>query len=295
MRMAAPGIRNRLFGFVAEHYPTERVGDRGAVGALWRVLFYTILPTEPFVMRTAHYRAWVHPKKGNLSRALIRRGNWEPPVTRVFVDRLAPGQLVVDGGANFGHFSLVASKMVGATGRIVAFEPEAKTFAQLQANVALLSIPNVTAERAGLSDVDGMLALTRDAHNPGGHSFIAANVREAGVSEAVPIHRLDTYLAGEPRKLGVLKLDVQGFEQRLITGAAQRIARDRPVIFCEVWPKGMVAAGDNAGTFLQQIQDFGYRLGVIEPGGVRTVNVDEALALSDGPHHDHADFVFDPV
>lgn len=293
--MVAIGLRNRLFGYVAERFPTEKVADRGAIGALWRVLFYTILPTEPFVMRTAHYRAWVHPKKGNLSRALIRRGNWEPPVTRVFVDRLKPSQLVVDAGANFGHFSLVASKIVGPAGRVVAFEPEEATYAQLQANVKLLDIPNVTAERAGLSDVDGMLALTRDAHNPGGHSFIAANVRETGVSETVPIHRLDSYLANEPRKIGILKLDVQGFEQRLINGAAGRIARDKPVIFCEVWPKGMVAAGDDAGPFLQQIRDFGYRLGVIEPAGVRTVNVAEALALSDGPYHDHADFVFDPV
>ncbi len=52
-------------------------------------------------------------------------------------DLISGGDWVVDIGANIGHYTLLFSKLVGPTGRVIAFEPMPETFELLCANVAL--------------------------------------------------------------------------------------------------------------------------------------------------------------
>lgn len=237
-----------VFQLIARHYPTERIAESRFVAALWRVLFYACCPTTPFVMRTPYYRLRVHPNRGTLTRAIIRRGNWEAEETREFARAIAPGDFVVDAGANFGHYALVAANIAGAAGLVVAFEPHPAVFPLLADNVRLQEHGNIIAEQAGLAEQRGMLEITTDRDNPGGHSFIESNVRTRGDGIAAPLRALDEYLAGNgraDRRLALLKIDVQGFEMRVLRGAAATIARHRPIVFCEVTPDALLAAGDS--------------------------------------------------
>lgn len=109
-------LRNALFRAVAERFPCERIAASAALAALWRVLLYGIRPTEPFIMRTRHYRLRADPSRQALTRAVIRRGHWEPRETQAFIRFLSPGDFVIDAGANFGHYALTASNLVGAQG-----------------------------------------------------------------------------------------------------------------------------------------------------------------------------------
>lgn len=287
-------MRDELFAWIAAHYPTERVADRGIIGALWRVLFYAIGPKTPFVMKTPHYRLVAHPVKGTLTRAVIRRGAWERELTDVFVRHVKPGAMMVDAGANFGHFALVASRLAGKEGLIFAFEPDPKTFALLTENVALLDHPNVVAVAAGLADKPGELELREDAGNPGGHSFATENVRAAGKATRVPVHTLDEFLARHApgRRLDLLKIDVQGFEAKLIAGAKATIARDHPTIFCEVSPDLMRNVGDDFAHLLRYFEGEGYRaLNTSLPGAPET-SFAEAESYLRTSGKDHADLVF---
>lgn len=287
-------MRDELFAWIAAHYPTERVADRGIAGALWRVLFYAIGPKKPFVMKTPHYRLVAHPVKGTLTRAVIRRGAWERELTDVFVRHVKPGAMMVDAGANFGHFALVASRLAGKDGLIFAFEPDPKTFALLTENVALLDTANVVAVAAGLADRPGELELREDAGNPGGHSFATENVRAAGTSTRVPVHTLDEFLARHApgRRLDLIKIDVQGFEAKLIAGARQTIARDRPTIFCEVSPDLMRNVGDDFAALLRYFEGEGYRALNTSLPGAPEVSFAEAEDYLRKSGKDHADLVF---
>ncbi|MDB5411300.1 MAG: FkbM family methyltransferase [Rhodospirillales bacterium] len=245
---------NFIFQLIARHYPTERIAASRHVAALWRVLFYLLRPTRPFVMRTPYYRLRVHPERGTLTRAIIRRGNWEAEETRAFAAAIAPGDFVIDVGANFGHYALVAAGVVGAAGLVVAFEPHPAVFPLLADNVALQDHANIVAEKAGLAEQPGTLDITTDLDNPGGHSFVDGNVRTRGAGVAVALRGLDEYLTEKgfaDRRLALLKIDVQGFEMRVLRGAAATIARHRPIVFCEVTPDALRVAGDSHQALLE--------------------------------------------
>ena len=137
------------------------VSDK-ALAALWRIVFYLLSPNEPFIMRTRDYRLYADPRRDTLTRAVIRRGFWERLQTEAFIGFLAPGALVIDAGANFGHYALTAARFVGRDGLVIAFEPHARTFDLLARNVDLQPHGNVVAERAGLGAEETTLPLTTD-------------------------------------------------------------------------------------------------------------------------------------
>lgn len=67
----------------------------------------------------------------------IAKGTFESsePEYRLLPDLIAPGDWVIDIGANVGHYTKAFSERVGARGRVIAFEPVPTTFALLAANV----------------------------------------------------------------------------------------------------------------------------------------------------------------
>ena len=68
---------------------------------------------------------WIDPASSQ-GGALARNGIYEPELLATVKTRLGPGDTVVDVGANEGYFSVVASRRVGSTGRVIAIEPQAR-------------------------------------------------------------------------------------------------------------------------------------------------------------------------
>src|SRR6266446_4332287 len=68
---------------------------------------------------------------------------------------LSPGKVFIDVGANFGVYTLVASKLAGAAGKVIAIEPTAQSFAVLRQNIALNHFANVRAFRVALTQTRG--------------------------------------------------------------------------------------------------------------------------------------------
>lgn len=255
-------MRDILFAAIARRFPTERIGNSRLLAAIWRTLFYLFRPTSPFLMRLPNYTAWVHPKKGTLTRVILRRGAWEPLETDFFMSRLKPGSFVVDAGANFGHYALTASGIVGPEGLVIAFEPFPRNFDLLRANAALLPVQNVITEQAGLAETSGTMDLITDEENPGGHSFNPNLIWKAGAKISVPVYALDDYMEERHvnRRLDILKSDTQGYEWRLIRGARKTILRDKPVVLCEVAPAALKAIGDSHEELLRFFEEAGYSM-----------------------------------
>ena len=291
-------VRDALFGFIAAHFPTERICDSRLLAAIWRVFFFGLSPSKPFVMRTRHYRLMAHPRKGTLTRAVIRRGHWEPGETEAFINCLSPGALVMDVGANFGHYAMVAGKFVGPEGRVIGFEPHGKTYALLAENCALQPHSNISPVQAGVAAESGEMTLTGDSANPGGHSFVAENVYGAGATEIVPVYSVDGYMAENypDRKLDLIKIDVQGLEGQVIGGATATIDRDRPTIFMEISPVPMRNAGDDFRDLLHFFEQRGYGSHMIRgsDGGLEPVTYAEAENRLSDPAIEYLDCVFEP-
>jgi FkbM family methyltransferase len=128
----------------------------------------------------------------------------------------SPGDTVIDCGACKGEFSLYASKAVGASGRVLAFEPDPRLYAELTDNIALNGSVNITAVKKGVWSSDGELKFVDDDLK--GHSFMKALDDPDAIT--VPVASID----GECARLGIkkvdfIKMDVEGAEIEAIRGA----------------------------------------------------------------------------
>jgi FkbM family methyltransferase len=151
-------------------------------------------------------------------------------------EAIRPGEAAADVGANKGAYLPWLSRAAGPEGRVVAFEPQPDLAAYLERVCRAASLGNVRVEAAGVSDAGG----ARRLHVPGesgaspGASFepaVAAGSRGREIEARVLA--LDEYLAGEPRRLAALKVDVEGHELAVFRGARGRIESDGPLVVFE--------------------------------------------------------------
>jgi FkbM family methyltransferase len=140
---------------------------------------------------------------------------------------LTSGMTVLDVGANVGSFTLLASRLVGPTGRIIAVEPVPENWGCLAKFIDENHLGNVETAEIALGDQNGELLLDLGAKS-GGHSAV---LRRTGRYISVPQRTLDSLVEEFTiRDLGFMKIDVEGYEPEVLRGAEETIRRTRPII-----------------------------------------------------------------
>ncbi|MGH8616966.1 MAG: FkbM family methyltransferase [Burkholderiales bacterium] len=156
------------------------------------------------------------------------------PCTLDWIASFSRGDVLVDVGANVGTYSLWAAKTRGA--RVFAFEPEAQNFALLNRNIHLNRLQEqITAYCAGVIDVSGWSELHLAQFQPGGscHSVgeevdFNHQPKAAVYTQGCITARLDDLVAqGTLPQPQHIKIDVDGFEPKVIDGARAVIADPR--------------------------------------------------------------------
>lgn len=160
---------------------------------------------------------------GKLARLLL--GRYEPALTARFVRHVRPGQIVFDLGAAAGYYTLLAARLVGASGRVVAFEPEPRNFGFLREHVRMNRLACVELHNAAVGNGVGSASFSRGRGSGTGRLDPQGSLR-------VPIVRLDDLIeAGLPRPHHV-KIDVEGAEAQVLAGAADLLRGPaRPTLF----------------------------------------------------------------
>jgi FkbM family methyltransferase len=133
-----------------------------------------------------------------------------------------------DVGANVGQHTLFMSRFADW---VVAFEPFGPVRERLQRQIADNGIGNVQVFpfALGASDEERPFKAPPDWHTGTG-SF-----RDAQDGPPLPVRRGDAILAEQKLPpIGILKVDVEGFEAEVFDGLRERLRRDRPVILTEV-------------------------------------------------------------
>jgi FkbM family methyltransferase len=157
----------------------------------------------------------------------------EPAKTQVLLSVLRPGQTVYDVGANVGYFTLLASRQVGLGGRVVAFEPFARNIAYLHRHVELNGAANVTIVPAACADTTGIARFAPGTDCAEGR-LIEAPVAGAAAIQFVPTVTIDDVVAQSGLVPDLLKVDVEGAEERVLKGAARTLASARPILLLGV-------------------------------------------------------------
>jgi FkbM family methyltransferase len=159
-------------------------------------------------------------------------GMWEPYLTRWVSQRLVPGDTFIDVGANIGYFSLLASRLVGPSGRVVAIEASPKTFHQLEGNVALNHAGNIRTVNMAASDSKGVAKLFG---GPESHIGLATIVEEWADThgrsfecevETAPLSAI--LQPNEIQSTRLMKIDVEGAEWSVLSGMRPLLNEGRP-------------------------------------------------------------------
>jgi FkbM family methyltransferase len=171
------------------------------------------------------------------AQTVLRGDVWERETVDLL--RAHADREVVHAGTYFGDFlpGLSAALKPGRT--IYAFEPNAENYACAEWTIALNGLDNVALRHAALSDAVGTLTMQTawNGQALGGASRIV-NGGGAGREEVTAV-RLDDVLPPES-DIGVLQLDVEGFEEPALRGALGTIARCRPTLILESVPAAFV-------------------------------------------------------
>lgn len=150
----------------------------------------------------------------------------ETEQTAAMLDEVRPGATFFDIGANVGYYSILASRLVGTSGRVAGFEPLIRNLSYLQRHVELNRADNVRILPFALSSENTILSFSTGENSAMGH--LDSN---GGGEFLVPTVSLDEIA----EKLGltpdVIKMDVEGAEMEVFRGATRILNEARPTIF----------------------------------------------------------------
>jgi len=190
---------------------------------------------------------------------------WFEPAEVAFVRKhLAPGDTVLDVGANAGLYTVIAARAVGPSGHVFAFEPDERALALLRRNIARNALTNVTVIEAAVSDETGQRQFA--AASDIAMSSLADVRRDDQQIQAwrtVDTIRLDDAVQ-KHRAQGAtfLKIDVEGAEKLVFEGAPNLLtnAAERFTILFEGFGRNTEAFGYTVPDLLRILRAHGFSL-----------------------------------
>jgi FkbM family methyltransferase len=193
--------------------------------------------------------------------------SYEPATTFVFERLVAPGDLVVDVGAHWGYFTLLAATLCGDTGRVVAFEPHPRNLTILNKNLQANHLQNVDVVPKAVSDGEGLAKLFLSRASSGNSLISLPPGAELSVGEdgclAVETVTLDGFFAPPCRKPALVKIDIEGAELVALDGMRTLIRETADLaLITEFNP--FYFPGDRGEAFLRRLTEQGFELAIID-------------------------------
>jgi FkbM family methyltransferase len=192
------------------------------------------LVRAPFVARTAPSLGqllFVCDLQDEIARDVCLLGGYEPQVSRALTALVSRGATVVDVGANWGYFTLLAAHLTGPGGRVLALEPDRRPFALLERNCALNRLACVTSLPVAAGRGREELVLDGYADAATNRGVSRTRHREAGARAdlpVVPAAALDELLDDQGvAAVDLVKIDVEGAEDGVLEGMSKGLAAGR--------------------------------------------------------------------
>ena len=177
---------------------------------------------------------------------------------------IQPGMTVVDIGAHIGYYTRLLADLVGASGRVLAFEPNPENFAVLQKNMPSSRYKNVELFNYAVGDKESVLPLYVSPGNSN-HSLIQGYTEAQSVIE-VRVVQLDSFLKERGvEQVGFIKSDTEGAEPLVLAGM-KNIAAHSPHLhlLMELNPTALRCGNVEPEEFLETIRTMGFEIEMIK-------------------------------
>jgi FkbM family methyltransferase len=201
--------------------------------------------------------------KDHVQRHIYYSGVYEPIEAHLFCRLISEGQTVFDVGSNVGQYALLASTLVGPSGRVYAFEPVPKNHSRNAAHLQSNRVNNVFLQKLAAWNKRGELELglaSDMTENDGSFSIgaVTSSAVEPIKATAVP---LDDFVSeNKIPQIHLVKMDIEGAELSALEGFRQTLKRDHPVLLMEVNKLACERMGYRPQALWDLIvKDLGYR------------------------------------
>jgi FkbM family methyltransferase len=215
------------------------------------------LPRVPFLLRLDPGIWWIATNDA-VSDQLFT--GFEVDERRFVSGFVTAGMTVLDIGAHAGLYTMTASKRVGPTGHVIAFEPSPRERRRLERHLSINHCENVTVHPFALGDRAGEADLfVVDGNETGCNSFRpAAGI--PGRPTRVPIRRLDDCHAERLfTAADLIKMDIEGAEFSVLRGAERVFRELRPVLLCEIEEARVQPWGYRGRDIIDLLAEWRYR------------------------------------
>ena len=234
---------------------------------IFKLWFWNII-VEPYI-RWGSYNFVVRTVfgshiKGNtidmIQQYIYYFGIWEPNLTHYISSKLKNGDVFVDVGSNIGYYSLLASKLVGNSGIVIAVEAAPSTFNNLLENISINRYNNIRPVNVAASNSNGSICLYEGSKtNIGETSIIQGNCDSKGY-EVTAMPLIEILLKDEFSRTRLIKIDVEGAELSVVEGMIPLLYKGRKdlEVVLEVNPERLKILGKNHEQLLMLFYDAGF-------------------------------------
>ena len=252
-------IGENLLLFYALHLPSHR-GKWRVMSALQNLL--NLRASGDREVSRAGVR-WVLDPSDDVQSGLYWFGSKDMWETKHLMRVAADGAVFFDIGANFGYYSVFLGAKKHC--KVHAFEPNPSVCQRLIKNVELNRLDNVKVHRLGLSDQRRTAGLSVRGHNSG--------LTQVTEGNEIELSTLDEFCAEHDiQQIDLMKIDVEGHEDRVIRGGLDTLRKFRPTILLELNPITLSAQGSNIDRVVDPLSELGYQLYAIRRNKIETVS-----------------------
>jgi FkbM family methyltransferase len=234
------------------------------VWSRFRGLAGATMPTEPIRAQVEENLNLLLDPKDLIGNEILTEGNWEPETWEWMASRLPPGGVFADVGTHIGYHSIKAAKRVGPMGRVLSFEPNPGTAAQLKENIRYSGLSNIKLHEFACADHEGEAEFFAAGRGNTGRSSLSAE-NALGDGEIRPyrvrLRPLDAVITESAiQRLDLMKVDVEGAELMVLRGAEQTLRRFRPVLLVELIDKNLESMKTSRVEVIEFLSALGYRV-----------------------------------
>ncbi len=191
---------------------------------------------------------------------LLKTGVREQHTVNILQKILKQGDVFLDVGAHEGFFSVVASKLVGKKGRVIAIEPQKRLQKLIAKNLELNSCSNVTVLPVAVADYTGDGQFYNYPNvNTGASSLHRTTFYLLPKQKVKIITLLDVFNQVGLNYIDVVKIDIEGGEYNAIFGS-KKVFADKKIgsIIIEFHPRALLKQGKSKEQIIRFLMENGY-------------------------------------
>tara|TARA_R110002072_G_scaffold303018_1_gene491355 strand:+ start:1099 stop:1953 length:855 start_codon:yes stop_codon:yes gene_type:complete len=185
---------------------------------------------------------------------------------------------VIDIGAHVGLVSMPISKVLGNGGHVYAFEPATANIKYLNKHIKFNNIKNIRTMNAlvGATEKNGVVFY--ECLEPSGMNTSVNNDKSSAYKKTKRKQmKLDTFCEAESLNPDIIKIDVEGFEYEVLTGAEKIISKAKPLIFLSMHPKQLLQLGCSVEKVILLIERLKYKCTEIDGSEVSEFKLAEYI------------------